>query len=136
MTYYYSPHTREHIATDEPADWMGSTAIAPPAFDPATQGVFFKLGAWVVVTNPAPVQEVPQSVTMRQARLALLAVGKLAGVSTAINALAEPQKSEALIEWEFSSVVMREKPFVVMLGAALGLDAAALDALFISAAAL
>lgn len=136
MNNFYSPDTGERIVTDNPADWMESTAIAPPAFDPATQSIFFKVGAWVIVTNPAPTQVVPQSVTMRQARLALLAAGKLAGVSTAINALSEPQKSEALIEWEFSSVVAREKPFVVMLGAALGLDSAALDMLFISAAAL
>jgi hypothetical protein len=54
MNHFYSPNTGEHIVTDNPADWMGNTAIAPPAFDPATQGVFFKDGAWVVVTTASP----------------------------------------------------------------------------------
>ena len=32
MNHFYSPNTGEHIVTDKPADWMGSTAIALPAF--------------------------------------------------------------------------------------------------------
>lgn len=80
---------------------------------------------------PGPV--VPAEVTMRQARLALLAIGKLADVSTLIAALPEPQKSAAAVEWEYSSTVQRSNPFVQSLGPALGVD---LDALFISAAAL
>ena len=75
----------------------------------------------------------PQSVTMRQARLALLAAGKLAQVESAINSLPEPQKSEAKIEWEYSAEVVRNKPFVQSLGAALGLSNDDLDALFIEA---
>lgn len=76
---------------------------------------------------------VPSSVTMRQARLALFAVGKLAQVEAAINSLPEPQKSEAKIEWEYSGEVLRDKPFVKSLGAALGLSDNDLDALFIEA---
>lgn len=79
---------------------------------------------------------VPQTVTMRQARLALLGAGLLAQVSTEIAALPSPQKESAEIEWEFSSEVHRNKPFVIALGAALGLTEQQLDNLFITAATL
>ena len=83
-----------------------------------------------------PPSDVPQEVTMRQARLALHAVGKLVAVNAAINALPDPPKTAALIEWEYSSTVRRDSQFVALLGPALGLDAAGLDALFIAAAKL
>lgn len=79
---------------------------------------------------------VPQEVTMRQARLALLGVGMLADITNAIDALPEPQKSAAQIEWEFSSNVMRNNGFVDQLAPALGLSSAQIDALFIAAAKL
>ena len=79
---------------------------------------------------------VPASVTMRQARLALLGAGLLAGVKAAINALPSKQKEAAKIEWEYASEVQRNSGLVPMMGVALGLDDAALDALFVAAAAL
>lgn len=85
------------------------------------------------VVPPTPL---PTVVTMRQARLALLGAGLLGAVTTAINALPEPQKSAALIEWEFSGTVERHRPFVLLLGPALGLDDLALDQLFMVAASL
>ena len=84
---------------------------------------------------PVPVP-IPASVTMRQARLALLAAGVLDAVAPGIAALLSPQKEAAQIEWEYSQTVERHRPFVLLLGVALGLDAPALDALFIAAAAL
>ena len=85
---------------------------------------------------PPVVEMVPAEVTMRQARLALHAAGKLTAVNAAINALPDPTKTAALIEWEYSSTVRRDSRFVALLGPALGLDAAGLDALFIAAAKL
>jgi hypothetical protein len=79
---------------------------------------------------------VPQEVTMRQARLALLAAGKLDDVAAAIDGMSEPDKTAAAITWEYSQSVQRQNPFVLTLGAALGLDSAALDALFVAAAEL
>ncbi len=79
---------------------------------------------------------VPQVVTMRQARLALLGAGLLPGVAAAINALSSPQKEAAQIEWEYSQTVERNRGFVLLLGAALGLTALQLDNLFTAAAAL
>lgn len=79
---------------------------------------------------------IPSAVTMRQARLALLGAGKLTAVDAAIAALPEPQRSAALIEWEYSGEVQRHNGFVAALGPALGLSAAQIDALFIAAASL
>lgn len=85
---------------------------------------------------PAPQAIVPSRVTMRQARLALRADGKLAAVGTAIKALPSPQKEDAQIEWDYATTVERSSPVVALLSAALGLDDAALDALFTAAAVL
>jgi len=85
------------------------------------------------VEPPTPI---PQVVTMRQARLALLSQGLLSGVDAAIDALEDPIKSEARIEWEYSQTVERSRPFVTLLGIALGLDEAGLDNLFTLAATL
>lgn len=77
---------------------------------------------------------VPHEVTMRQARLALLGAGKLSGVDAAIASMPEPHKTAANIEWEYGNALRRDNPFVEQLGAALGLDAAGIDALFVEAA--
>lgn len=84
----------------------------------------------------APVPYIPQEVTMRQARLALLGAGLLASVEAAIDGLAEPKKSAARIEWDHSQSVQRSRGLVVELGGALGLTGAQIDALFVQAAAL
>ncbi|WP_158534274.1 hypothetical protein [Paracidovorax avenae] len=81
----------------------------------------------------AEVVAVPASVTMRQARLALLAAGKLQMVEAAIAALPDPPQTAARIEWEFSNEVLRYNGFVAQIGPAIGLDAAGLDELFIAA---
>jgi len=83
--------------------------------------------------GPTPV---PESVTMRQARLALLQNGMLSNVDAAINAMASPQKEAAQIEWQYSSMVERHKALVLSLGPALGLTDAQMDQLFITAAEL
>lgn len=85
----------------------------------------------------APIQKiVPEMVTMRQARLALLSVGLLTNVDTVINSLPSPQKEAAQIEWQYSSAVERNKSLVQTLGPLLGLSEDQLDDLFIEAATL
>lgn len=86
--------------------------------------------------SPTPPTPAPKEITMRQARLALLGAGKLAAVDTAINAMPEPAKSAAKIEWEYSNTVQRHNGFVAALGPALALTDAQIDALFVAAAAL
>ena len=80
----------------------------------------------------APPPVVPASLTMRQARLALLDAGLLDAVQAGVSAM--PQSAQ--IEWEFAATVDRASPLVSTLSAALGLDDAALDALFVSGATL
>ena len=79
--------------------------------------------------QPAPI---PQSVTMRQARLALLAAGLLSTVETAIGG-AGPA---AAIEWEYAQEVQRGSGLVPAMATALGLTDAQIDALFVQAATL
>lgn len=76
------------------------------------------------------------SCTMRQARLALLQVGKLDEVDAAIAAMPEPEKSTTRINWEYAASVDRISPFVESLGGALGMTESDLDALFALAATL
>ena len=83
--------------------------------------------------NPAPVLYIPAIVTMRQARLALYAAGLLSQVEAAIDALPEPNRTVARIEWDYASEVHRASEFVTLLGAALELDKQSLDDLFLKA---
>lgn len=86
----------------------------------------------------AQIPAAPQAgvVTMRQARLALLQVGKLAAVDAAISGMSEPDRTAATIEWNHSTEVRRDWPLVIALGPALGLTASDLDDLFALAATL
>jgi len=60
----------------------------------------------------------------------------LAAIDALIDALPEPDKSDARISWEYSVEIDRSDPLVVNFGAALGLTAAQIDDLFIQAEAL
>jgi hypothetical protein len=87
----------------------------------------------------SPPAEQPKPVTlvsMRQARLALLAAGRLQDVDAAITSLPEPDRSRAQIEWEFASHVERSSGVITMLAAALSLNETQIDSLFEQAAAL
>jgi hypothetical protein len=75
---------------------------------------------------------IPDVVTMRQARLALLQSGLLSTVSLAIASGGEADK----IEWEYATEVNRNQPLVQNMKAGLGLTDADLDNLFILAASL
>jgi len=87
-------------------------------------------------TRPTPAVEVPEEVTMRQARLALLGAGLLDDVEAAIDAMSDPAKAAARIEWDYSNTLRRDHPLVTTLGAGLGLTSGQLDDLFIAAGAL
>jgi hypothetical protein len=78
---------------------------------------------------------IPATVTMRQARLALLQAGKLVDVNAAIASMAGATGEAARIEWEYSQEVHRDKALVKSLAPVLGMTDAQLDSLFIAAAA-
>ena len=75
-------------------------------------------------------------VTMRQARLALLAEGILSTVNDAIAAMDSPAKEAAEITWEYATEVKRLDPLVIQLGSFLELSEEQLDNLFVVAATL
>lgn len=134
--YAYSPDTGELIRTDNPADWMGTTSVAPPEFDPATAGCFWRGDHWELVPGEVPSDPVPEVVTMRQARLALLGAGLLAQVNTAVANMPGTEGDAARIEWEYAQEVRRDSPLVAALSVALGLTDETLDNLYKVAAGL
>ena len=69
-------------------------------------------------------------ISMRQCRLALLGAGLLDNVDAAIATLPEPDKSAAIIAWEYGAVVERLSPFVLSMIPLLGLTDAEIDNLF------
>jgi hypothetical protein len=83
---------------------------------------------------PPPV--IPQAVTMRQARLALLGAGVLATVDAAIASMEGIEGDAARIEWEYAHEIRRDSPLVTAMSGLLGLDEAALDQLFLTASTL
>lgn len=70
------------------------------------------------------------SVSMRQARLALLQSGKLAAVNAALAALPGEAGETARIEWEYATEVDPDWPLVHQLASALTLTDDDLNALF------
>ncbi|WP_430438988.1 hypothetical protein [Shinella sp.] len=76
---------------------------------------------------------VPQSVTRRQARLALLAAGLLTAVEAAIEGMDEPARTAAKIEWEDATEIRRDHALIASLAVELNLSSDQLDELFIAA---
>jgi hypothetical protein len=102
---------RERDATPEEAAEIDARKVAPPP--------------------------VPQTVTRRQAKQALLLAGKLASVQPAIDAITDPtQRAMMQLEWDESQEFQRQRPALLMMASAIGLDSAGLDQLFITAAGL
>ncbi len=88
------------------------------------------------VVSPEEIRAAIRPVTMRQARLALLAAGVLGDVAPALAALPSPHRDAAEIEWEYASEVRRDAPLIAALGSALGLTEDQIDDLFEAAAVL
>lgn len=96
-------------------------------------------GRWRISEDQpgAPVATVPQKVTARQAQQALILAGLYDAVQPAIDAIADPlQRKLAQVEWDKSNDFERQRPMLIQLGQAIGLDDAGMDALFIQAGAL
>lgn len=118
------------------------TETARPNYDPLTEkptettpvevdGVWTQQWQVVALTeDELNLRRERTSVSMRQARLALLQQGLLAQVEAALAALPDGQREAAQIEWEYGSTVARLSPWVVQLTAGLGLTPAEVDQLF------
>ena len=86
--------------------------------------------------EPDPGPGVPQEVTMRQARLALLAAGLLDTAQAVIDALPMPQQRQAQIEWEYALSVRRDHPLIALMISEGLATAEQVDGLFVAAAGL
>lgn len=86
------------------------------------------------VPNSTPIA--PRSVTMRQARLALLQAGQLAAVSATIAAMPGAEGDAARITWDYSTAVERSNPLTSQIGVLLGMSESQMDDLFTLAASL
>lgn len=85
---------------------------------------------------PPPTPTIPD-VTPRQMRQALVLMGvSLETIESALDALPEPHKSLARIEWEYSVAFQRQRPLVSQVAALLGWDSNQLDQLWYFAASL
>ena len=76
---------------------------------------------------------VPDSIDMRRARLALLQAGLLDTVETAIVGMSGTEGKAARIEWEYATVIRRNHPLVGLLQESLSLTDEQMDELFIAA---
>lgn len=86
--------------------------------------------------EPDPGPGVPQEVTMRQARLALLGAGILDAAQGVIDALPQPQRRQAQIEWEYALSVRRDHPLIALMISEGLATAEQVDGLFVAAAGL
>lgn len=125
---YYSGTAEVDPFGPQPA----GTTTAPPTA-PEGQVPLWTGQQWVLVPVPTPASPapaVPGSVTMRQARLALLAADLLDDVEAAVAAAGRA----AQIEWEYAQEVQRGHPLIAAVQQAQGLSDAQIDALFVAAA--
>jgi hypothetical protein len=109
----------------------GRVVLEEPLMVEAAESKYqFALDEWVEAkrVSELPVSPLPiTTVTMRQARLALLQSGLLATIETAITTGTD----EAMkIEWEYATEVKRDWGSLVALTTALGMTSQELDNLF------
>lgn len=130
MNDAYSPHTGEHIATDDPAAWMGRAGIPAPGYDPQTHGCFWRGGVWEIVEAPPAAEPVPEVVTSAQGKLALVELGFFDAAQTHLDSIPDPvAKLRAKIEWD-RPTWERHSPFLTATWAALGGTQEGLDDAF------
>jgi hypothetical protein len=93
-------------------------------FDPSSEEI--------LIVPQEPKDIIPSVVSMRQARLALLAAGHLETVNNAISSMEQASQ----IEWEYATEVKRNSPLVASLATLLNLSPEDLDSLFVTASTL
>ena len=146
-THYCTP---DHLTTEEAA-YFGvflMTEVTPPTFDPVTQSLTeitptFGSDVWTqqwqvnalsadqITANRLAL--VPTSITMRQARLALLGAGLLDTVNNAISAMTGAAGQEAQIIWQYSNTVELDNPLITSLASSLNLTSDQINSLFTTA---
>lgn len=130
MTDAYSPHTGEHIATDNPAAWMGRAGTPAPGYNPQTHGCFWRGERWDVVAAEPEAAPVPAVITSAQGKLALIELGFFGAARAYLDSIVGPvEKLKAQIEWD-RPTWERQSPFLNATWAALGGTSEGLDDAF------
>lgn len=80
--------------------------------------------------------EAPQTVTMRQARIALLDAGLLEAVQASVATMPGTDGERARIDWEYAQEVRRDWPLIGYMAGDLGLTDEQVDGLFMAASAI
>lgn len=127
MKYLKSPDTGEVFAFEE--DGSQDEFIPAGLIEMTAEDVHAHL-------NPPSEVIVPVSVSMMQARLAMLNAGVLDDVEHAVQSMEGIEGRAARIQWEYAQFINRDWPLVDTLGTLLGWDSDAVDRLFISAGAI
>lgn len=110
--------------TEHFAKWLTPEEYASYCEDPS------RLGAIVesyLAHSPPPAKN---SVSMRQARLALLQSGLLTSINTALETLPGEEGEKARIEWEYATEVDRDWPLVNTLAEHMSITQEQLNDLF------
>jgi len=113
----YASARGQFVSVDDPVylEWLSDST-------PTHIDTMDSLKAVLTDANVAPYL----TVTPRQARLALLGAGLLDEVETAVTNAGGAAK----ITWDYATQIRRTDPLVTILGTALGLSDAQIDALF------
>lgn len=115
---------------------VNSTTVAPPEFDAETELVRWSGGEWTVELRPVPDPEDPEgppvdpltlSLSPRQIRLMLASEGLLTQAETILEGLEEPQRTAALIEWQYATEFKRDHPLLLQVAQALELSDTQID---------
>lgn len=122
MKYFKNETTGEVFGFDE----TDSTQL-PYMQEKIDAGYTDITGSYPPPPQPTPI---PNTVSMRQARLALFQQDKLSLIQPLIDGMSEPAKTTTQISWDYATTVQRDDDLVVQLSAAMGLTSTDLDALF------
>ncbi|MBN9047466.1 MAG: hypothetical protein J0H18_17640 [Rhizobiales bacterium] len=89
----------------------------------ANAGDFGAIADYVAPPEPTPeeIRAAMPALSAKQIRLGLLSLGKLDGVDAAIDAMSEPDRSQAKIQWEYATEFHRLHPLIVNIMPLLGL---------------
>jgi hypothetical protein len=135
---YWTGATREIGEKD--GTHRGWTRAPVPTLAAGEYAVWSANG-WKVTTQEyvapiPPPPPIPSVISMRQARLVLLSQGLLVQVDATIDAMDEPARSAAQIEWEYATELRRDNPLVTAMQASMSLTDAQVDAMFTAGAAI
>ena len=92
----------------------------------------------VITFTPPPLKKtpVPQSISPRQARLALIRAGMYDIVEQALAGMEGAEGQMAKVTWEYATEVKRDDPLLLQLTTSLGMSGEQVDQLFMAAVAL